>query len=186
MADVNTYVLALRNGTESDLDLGLGQDIGGGGHVDQEVWRKRISRQSCCTGTPSSGQSRNSKYHPIHSPSHSIPISFRIEELKEKPTLNSSLGTDGGSQTQGAGHEVGEDLVGARRVVGLVLAEIGDLQGRAWLVSGGEGDSKDDFASATPLRWQEVTAARVVGTCWRAHGAQQSAGSGGERHVEGN
>jgi len=35
-----TYVLALRDGTESDLNLGLGQDIGGGGHVDQEVWRK--------------------------------------------------------------------------------------------------------------------------------------------------
>jgi hypothetical protein len=35
-----TYVLALRNGTESDLNLGLGQDIGGGGHVDQEVWEK--------------------------------------------------------------------------------------------------------------------------------------------------
>lgn len=91
-----------------------------------------------CTGTPGSDQSRNSKYHPIHSPSYSIPISFRIEELK-KPTLNSSLGTDGASQTEGAGHEVGEDLVGARRVVGLVLAEVGDLQGRAWLVSGGEG-----------------------------------------------
>lgn len=28
---------------------------------------------------------------------------------------------------------------------------------------------KEDFASATPLRcWQEVTAARVVGSCWRA------------------
>ena len=28
-----------------------------------------------------------------------------------------------------------------------------------------KGDSKDDFASATPLRWQEVTAAREIGTC---------------------
>jgi hypothetical protein len=37
IVDVNTYVLALRNGTESDLDLGLGQDIRGSGHVDQEV-----------------------------------------------------------------------------------------------------------------------------------------------------
>ena len=31
-----------------------------------------------------------------------------------------------------------------------------------------KGDSKDDFASATPLRWQEVTAAREVGSCCRA------------------
>src|SRR3954468_492114 len=76
----------------------------------------------CCIGTSGSHQSRNPKYHLIHSRSYSIPISFRIEELK-KPTLNSSLGTDGGSQTEGAGHEVGEDLVGARRAVGLVLAE---------------------------------------------------------------
>ena len=34
-----TYVLALRDSTESNLNLGLGQDIGGGGHVDQEVCR---------------------------------------------------------------------------------------------------------------------------------------------------
>jgi hypothetical protein len=31
-----------------------------------------------------------------------------------------------------------------------------------------KGDWKDDFASATPLRWQEVTAARAVGSCCRA------------------
>lgn len=37
MAIEKTYVLALGDGSESDLDLGLGQDIGGGGHVDQEV-----------------------------------------------------------------------------------------------------------------------------------------------------
>lgn len=37
MAIAKTYVLALRDGTERDLDLGLGQDIGGGGHVDQEI-----------------------------------------------------------------------------------------------------------------------------------------------------
>jgi len=35
-----TYVLALRNGAESNLNLGLGQDVGGSGHVDQEVCRK--------------------------------------------------------------------------------------------------------------------------------------------------
>lgn len=46
VANGNTYVLALGDGTERDLDLGLGQDIGGGGHVDQEIWREgnNISR----------------------------------------------------------------------------------------------------------------------------------------------
>jgi hypothetical protein len=46
VANRNTYVLALRDGTESDLNLGLGQDIGGGGHVDQEIW-KRKNNISC-------------------------------------------------------------------------------------------------------------------------------------------
>jgi hypothetical protein len=46
-ANRNTYVLALRDGTESDLNLGLGQDIGGGGHVDQEIWKERITSVVC-------------------------------------------------------------------------------------------------------------------------------------------
>lgn len=32
-----TYVLALGNRTERDFDLGLSQNVGGGGHVDEEV-----------------------------------------------------------------------------------------------------------------------------------------------------
>lgn len=32
-----THVLALGNSAQADLDLGLGQDVGGRGHVDQEV-----------------------------------------------------------------------------------------------------------------------------------------------------
>lgn len=36
---VITYVLALRDSTKSNLNLSLSQDIGGGGHVDQEVCR---------------------------------------------------------------------------------------------------------------------------------------------------
>ena len=35
---METYVLALRNGGEIDFDLGLSKHIGGGGHVDQEVF----------------------------------------------------------------------------------------------------------------------------------------------------
>lgn len=32
-----TYILALRDGTKTDFDLSLGQDIRRGGHVNQEV-----------------------------------------------------------------------------------------------------------------------------------------------------
>jgi hypothetical protein len=38
-----TYVLALGDGGEIDFDLGLGEDVGGGGHVDEEVWRAGVS-----------------------------------------------------------------------------------------------------------------------------------------------
>lgn len=34
-----THVLALGDGGEIDLDLGLGQNVGGSGHVDEEVCR---------------------------------------------------------------------------------------------------------------------------------------------------
>jgi hypothetical protein len=36
-APLDDNVLALGDGSEVDLDLGLGQDVGGCGHVDQEV-----------------------------------------------------------------------------------------------------------------------------------------------------
>jgi hypothetical protein len=36
-APLDDHVLALGDGSEVDLDLGLGQDVGGSGHVDQEV-----------------------------------------------------------------------------------------------------------------------------------------------------
>lgn len=32
-----TYILAFGNGLKSDFNLGLGQDIGGGRHVDEKV-----------------------------------------------------------------------------------------------------------------------------------------------------
>lgn len=34
-----TYVFALGDGTEANLNLGLSQNVGGGGHVDKEVWK---------------------------------------------------------------------------------------------------------------------------------------------------
>lgn len=36
--EMGTYVLALGDGGEVDFDFGLGEDVGGGGHVDEEVW----------------------------------------------------------------------------------------------------------------------------------------------------
>lgn len=78
-------VLALGDRIETDFNLGLSQDIGGGGHVHEEV-------------------------------------------------LNSSLGTNSRSETEGSGHEVGENLVRARGLVGSVFAETGNLQGRLVLV----------------------------------------------------
>lgn len=45
-----TYVLALGNGSEIDLNLGLGQDIGGSGHVDEEIYEaKSLARVASIT-----------------------------------------------------------------------------------------------------------------------------------------
>lgn len=113
--------------------------------------------------------------------------SYSDSKTKKKPTLDSSLGTDSGSQTEGAGHEVGEDLVGTGRVVGLVLAEVGDLQGRAGLVSAGEGrfEGRLRIGNSPPLLAGGDGGAGD-GQLLPGDGAQQSAGSGGERHCEGN
>lgn len=37
------YVLALGDGGKVDLDLGHGEDVGGGGHVDKEVCAVDVS-----------------------------------------------------------------------------------------------------------------------------------------------
>lgn len=105
----------------------------------------------------------------------SFPISFIIRGYQVKPTLNSSLGTDRGSQTEGSGHEVGEDLVGARRRVGLVLAEVGDLQGRARLIGTGEGglEGRLRIGNSPPLAGGDGGAGG--GHLLPGDGAQQSA-----------
>ena len=109
-----------------------------------------------------------------------------IETREEKPTLDSGLGTDGGGQTEGTGHEVGEDLVGAGRRVGLILAEVGDLQGRATLIGAGEGrlEGRLRIGNSPPLAGGDGGAGGRH--LLPGDGAQQSAGSGGERHYEGN
>lgn len=100
-------------------------------------------------------------------------------------TLDSSLGTDGGSQTHGAGHEVGEDLVGPGGLVGLVFAEVGDLQGRATLVGSGEGALEGGLSIGDSPRLLAGGDGGAGGRQLLAGAsAQQSAGSGGERHGE--
>lgn len=111
----------------------------------------------------------------------SIPSLARA--TKVLPTLNSSLGANSGGQTHSTGHEVGKDLVGAGRAAGLVFAEVGDLQGRATLVRGGEGAVERGLriGDSPPLLAGGDGGAGGVELLAGA-GAQQSAGSGGERH----
>lgn len=42
-----TYILALRDRTKADFDLGLGQDIRRGGHVNQEVCIEIVKSAYC-------------------------------------------------------------------------------------------------------------------------------------------
>lgn len=39
----STHVLALGDGAQVNFDLGHGQNIGGSGHVDEELWGFRVS-----------------------------------------------------------------------------------------------------------------------------------------------
>ena len=44
---LSTYVLALRDSTKTNFNLGLGEDISGGGHVDQEVCSEDRKSAKC-------------------------------------------------------------------------------------------------------------------------------------------
>lgn len=104
---------------------------------------------------------------------------------ERKPTLNGGLGTDSGSQTHGAGHEVGEDLVGAGALVGLVFAEVRDLQSRAAFIGAGEGALERGLriGNSPPLLAGGDDGAGG-GELLAGASAQQSVGSRGERHGE--
>ena len=97
--------------------------------------------------------------------------------------MNRSLGTDRSRQTHGPGNEVGEDLVRTRRLLGLVLLEIGDLQGRVRgggkrTVEGGLGGISD-----SPLLLAGGDGGAGGGRQLLASArAQQGTGSGGESH----
>jgi hypothetical protein len=57
MSECETYVLALGNGSEVDFYLGLGQNIGGGGHVDKEVcWAQSLAVRSSSIRDPNHPQ----------------------------------------------------------------------------------------------------------------------------------
>lgn len=100
---------------------------------------------------------------------------------RTKPTLHGSLGTDGRGQTEGSGHEVGEDLVGAGRLVGGVFAEIGDLQGRGVLLRAAEGAVEGRLVrDVPPLAGGDRGPSG--GQLLTSAGAQQSGGGSGERH----
>ena len=104
----------------------------------------------------------------------------------EVPTLDSGLSTDGRGQTEGTGHEVREDLVGAWGLLGLVFAEIGDLQGGRVLLGAAEGAIESGLggiSDSPPLLAGGNGGARR-GQLLPGASAQDRAGSGGERHGE--
>lgn len=177
----STYVLALRDSTESNLDLGLGQDVGGGGHVDEEVYMGESRWLAWITPKL---HSSTQQFDPQIQLSEAVSIHFIPQTTtKVLPTLNSRLGANSGSQTHSTSHEVGEDLVGARSIAGLVFAEIGDLQGRATLLSGGEGALERGLRIGdSPPLLAGGDGGAGGGQLLAGASAQQSAGSGGERH----
>ncbi|KAK8080522.1 hypothetical protein PG997_008340 [Apiospora hydei] len=102
-------ILALGDGVEVDLDLGHGQDIGGRGHVLQELCSRGLTRVS----KPLAAQNG----------------------LAVEPQLH-RLGTGGSNGTHGTDHEVGDEVVRADRVLGHVAAPVGDLGGLAVALEG--------------------------------------------------
>lgn len=114
------------------------------------------------------------------------PISSGTPYYGIKRTLNGSLSTDRSRQTHGTGHEVGEDLVRTRRLLGLVLAEIGDLHGR---VFGGtkrtvERRRLGGISNPPLLLAGGDGGAGGGGKLLASARAQQGTGSGGECHGE--
>lgn len=140
--------------------------------------------------TVSLGNSRRTSSHTsIHQPVFHItritPLSSQ-KWRRKRPTLNGSLGTDRGSQTHGAGHEVREDLVGARGRAGRVFAEVGDLHSRATLVGAGEGALERSLRIGdSPPLLAGGNGGAGGGQLLASARTQQSAGGGGERHGDG-
>jgi len=134
-SNCGTYVLALGNGSEVDFYLGLGQNVGGGGHVDEEVcWAQSLAVRSSSIRDPNHLQnsqllSTSSEYaasgvssifHPSAGLSHGW-----------GPTLDSRLRAKRTQRTHGSDHEVLEHLGACLASLIPVRSERGDL-GRVW------------------------------------------------------
>ena len=113
-----THVLALGDSGEIDLNLGLGQNVGGGGHVDEEVcWAQSLAVRSSSIRDPNHLQnsqllSTSSEYaasgvscifHPSAGLSHGW-----------GPTLDSRLRAKRTQRTHGSDHEVLEEAEALR------------------------------------------------------------------------
>jgi hypothetical protein len=131
MSDGETYVLALGDGSEINLYLGLGQNIGGGGHVDEEVcWAESLAVRSSSIRDPNHPQnsqllSSQSKIAIMGVPG----IFHRPVELSQywRPTLYSRLRAKRTQRTHGSDHEVLEDLGAGLASLIPVCGERGDL-----------------------------------------------------------
>lgn len=116
---------------------------------------------------------------------HSHPVFLLIDQNHGGTifTLNRSLGTDRSRQTHGTGHEVGEDLVRARRLICLVLLEVGDLQGR--VLGGGKRAVEGrlgGISNSSLLLAGGDGGAGGGGQLLASARAQQGTGCGGESH----
>ena len=108
------------------------------------------------------------------------PCPFPNIKRSETPTLDSSLGTDSGSQTHGTGHEVGEDLVRTRALLALVLAEVGDLVGGVF--RGGAEGAVERRSDSPLLLAGGDGGAGGGGQLLASANTQHRTGSGGESH----
>ena len=127
------------------------------------------------------------KNHQLKNQPVETPFLTGLGPIFQSLTLNGSLGAHGGGQTERAGHEVGEDLVGARGLLGGIFAEVGDLQSRRVLLGGAEGALEGGLGGlgdSPPLLAGGDGGAGGRGELLAGAGAQQRAGSGRERHGE--
>ncbi len=131
MSDGETYVLAFGDGSEVDFYLGLGQNVGGGGHVDKEV----------CLADSLAVQFLSIR-DPIHPQNSQLPSSdskyavstvssiFHLPtELSHcwRPTLDSRLRAKRTQRTHSSDHEVLEHLGSSLASLTPVCGERGDL-----------------------------------------------------------
>jgi len=114
MSKCETYVLALGNGSEVDLYLGLGQNVGRGGHVDEEVcWAQSLAVQSSSIRDPN--HPKNSQLLSSSS-KHAVSVVSSIFHTSAGlshcwgPTLDSRLRAKRTQRTHCSDHEVLEDL----------------------------------------------------------------------------